>query len=128
MFSSVWRTCAMKSAAQIALRVPADHATGHDQTAIGCHAVGIALRHRPAARLQDLRAGRRRFALCTGNTASVGPFDVFTKSLHSIQIHSAAIPADAEPACAICRSANRRSLPVSVFGSCATNSIARGYL
>ena len=31
-------------------------------------------------------------------------------------------------AAAICLSAKRRNLPVSVFGSCATNSIARGYL
>ena len=30
--------------------------------------------------------------------------------------------------CAICRSAKRWSLPVAVFGSSATNSMARGYL
>ncbi len=32
-------------------------AAGHHQPAIGRHAVGVALRHRPAARLQHLQAG-----------------------------------------------------------------------
>jgi hypothetical protein len=38
------------------------------------------------------------------------------------------MPGDAGPPAAICLSAKRLSLPVSVFGSCATYSIARGYL
>ena len=37
-------------------------------------------------------------------------------------------PTLGDPACAICRKAKRFSLPVSVLGSCATNSMARGYL
>ena len=43
---------------QMPLRIPADHAAGHHKAAIGGHAVGISFRHRPAARLQHLRAGR----------------------------------------------------------------------
>jgi len=40
---------------QMAAGIPPDHAAGHDETAIGRHAVGVALRRRPTARLQYLR-------------------------------------------------------------------------
>ena len=55
---------------QMTMSVPADHAAGHHEAAVGRHAVGISLRRRPAARLQDLRAGPLR--LCNRQHSEVG--------------------------------------------------------
>src|SRR6516165_6906118 len=109
-----------------ALIVPADYAAGHHDASVGCHAIGIALWCRPAAGLQNPGV-RRAFAFCDGQHGNHGPLFCAHETSPSIS-YSAAIPADAAPACACWRSAKRFSLPVSVLGNCATNSIARGYL
>src|SRR3954462_11632768 len=64
----------------------------------------------------------------SGTTLSVGTLGVVTGKSPQLRYYSAAMPEDAGLFAAICRSAKRRNLPVSVFGSCATNSTARGYL
>src|SRR5664279_4697487 len=93
--------------------------------------------------------------LVIGLAARVGPVDVLTRRSPSLEtslrgvkrrsnpaffskmdcfaalamtVYSAAMPDEPAPACAICRNVKRFSLPVSVFGNCTTNSIARGYL
>src|SRR4029079_413532 len=95
--------------------------------------------HQPPCRWHSLSASASRSA-----AALVDPtarYRLWGRAPHSVwdlwgwspafsvsSCHSAATPGDAGPAAAICRSAKRLSLPVSVFGSCATYSIARGYL
>src|SRR6185437_2352034 len=113
---------------QITLTVPADYASGHHETSVGGHAVGVSLRRRPAAGLQDTRTGgclavRSRPHRASGRIGRGHKWlSVFGWN------HSAARCEEDAPAWANCRRANRFSLPVSVLGSCATNSIARGYL
>src|SRR5258708_15137589 len=58
---------------QVTLAVPADDAAGHDNAAVGGHAVGVALRRGPAAWLKYLR-GSRGVIFRTGQHRKRGPF------------------------------------------------------
>src|ERR1700692_4686932 len=109
------------------MMIPADHPARHHQAAVGRLAIGISLGRGPAARLQNPRGSGRSLVLRHRQDSKGGPL----RQAHwqfSFILHSAAMPDDAAPACAICRSVNRFSLPVSVLGNWVTKSMARGYL
>src|SRR5206468_3035249 len=128
MLESVWRVCATKSGARYpcvsqpitppvttsrpSAAMPLAYPFGTGQP-LGCNTCG---------------PGDEVLVLGLGTTLSVGPLGAITVFLHQVRRYSAATLADAGPAAAICLSAKRLSFPVSVFGSCATYSIARGYL
>src|SRR5215475_2827299 len=111
---------------EVPLVVPTDNPSCYDDAAVGGNAVGIALRCRPAAGLQGSDAG----SLFVLRNRQHGENRRFWRAHRTVSIfvYSAAKSADAGPAFASCRRANRFSLPVSVFGSWVTNSSARGYL
>jgi hypothetical protein len=59
---------------QFPRNIPADHATGHDEAAVGRHAIGVSLRHRPATRLQNLQAGIQSPIIRSGQDGQRRPF------------------------------------------------------
>src|SRR3569833_3972780 len=64
----------------------------------------------------------------SGTTLSVGTLGVVTGKSPQIRNYSAAMPDDAGPFAAICRSAKRRSLPETNNSRNTTKTTTRGYL
>src|SRR5262249_24541918 len=89
------------------------HAADEHHLAARLDAVGVALRLRPARRLQHLGGAWARRNFADGFRHRKGSYEASLRARWSTARR---------------RSSKRCSLPVCVFGSSATNATARGYL